>query len=77
MSNGLPLFSVIMPCHRQHDYLHGAISSVLAQTESRWELLLVDDSPRQDLIIAHEDPRMRRLASGGIRETSCGSAMIH
>lgn len=36
-------FSIIMPCHNGSQYLTESIESVLAQTCSDWELIVVDD----------------------------------
>lgn len=38
-----PRFSIIIPIYNEETYLREAIDSVLAQTVSDWELLLVDD----------------------------------
>jgi glycosyltransferase involved in cell wall biosynthesis len=42
-SGGLPLVSVVVPFLDAERFLADAIESVLAQTYSRWELVLVDD----------------------------------
>lgn len=42
-SGNQPLISIIMPFLNTHKYLQEAIESVLAQTYTAWELLLVDD----------------------------------
>ncbi len=39
-----PLISVVIPCFRAGELLAEAIESVLAQTETDWELILVDNN---------------------------------
>ncbi len=55
--------SVIMPTYDQDAFLPGAVASLEAQSETRWELIVVDDgSPgdtRSVLGPALEDPRVR------------------
>ncbi len=41
--SGQPLLSVVMPCRNAGAFIGQAIASVQAQTEPRWELLIVDD----------------------------------
>jgi glycosyltransferase involved in cell wall biosynthesis len=41
-----PLLSVVLPTHNRVDLLAGAVESVLAQTEQRFELIVVDDASR-------------------------------
>ena len=38
-----PLFSIIVPIYKVEDYLEECVSSILAQTYSNYELILVDD----------------------------------
>ena len=38
-----PLVSVIMPCYKQEEFLREAVASVLSQTFTDWELIIVDD----------------------------------
>lgn len=38
-----PLISVIMPVYNSEDFLHLAVESVMKQTLTDWELLLIDD----------------------------------
>jgi glycosyltransferase involved in cell wall biosynthesis len=57
-----PLFSVIVPTYNRAYVLWRALLSVLAQTEPRWELLVVDDGSTDDtgrLLEEFRDPRIR------------------
>jgi glycosyltransferase involved in cell wall biosynthesis len=38
-----PLFSVIIPCYNQRQYIDAAISSVVASSWPLWEIIVVDD----------------------------------
>jgi len=57
------VFSVIMPSYDQDSFLPGAVASLLAQADSNWELIVVDDgSPgdtRRALGDVLDDPRVR------------------
>lgn len=46
MENGLPLISVIIPVYNTEKYLPQCIESVLAQTFTDFELLLIDDGSK-------------------------------
>lgn len=59
-----PLISVILPSFNRGSVLPRAIESVLAQTESNLELIVVDDGSCDDtqaLIAGIEDPRIRSV----------------
>lgn len=58
------LVSVIMPAHNSQAVLGESVQSVLAQTYSDWELLIVDDASTDDTLesaraYARSDPRIR------------------
>ena len=43
MKNLKPLVSVIIPVYNMEEYLHNCIKSILRQTYSNFEILLIDD----------------------------------
>ena len=72
-----PLVSVIVPCYKQAHYLAEAIGSVVAQTFSDWELIVVNDGSPDDttrvtreIMACHPDRRIRLLekVNGGLAE---------
>ncbi|KXS19248.1 glycosyltransferase family 2 protein [Gonapodya prolifera JEL478] len=51
----LPFISVIVPCYKQGHFLRQALNSVLTQSYSNWELIIVSDgSPDTCLEVAQE-----------------------
>jgi glycosyltransferase involved in cell wall biosynthesis len=65
-ANHSPLFTIAMPAYRARETIATAIASVLAQTESRFELIVVDDGSPDDsatiaALAAGNDPRVRIL----------------
>ncbi len=57
-----PLISVILPVHNGEKYLREAIDSVLAQTYTNFELLLINDGSTdksKEIILSYNDPRIR------------------
>ncbi len=61
-----PFFSIILPTYNRAYVLWRAIQSVLAQTEPRWELLVVDDGSTdatRRLLEEFRDARMRTVVT--------------
>lgn len=87
----LPKISIIVPVYKAEPYLHRCIDSILAQTFTDWELILVDDgSPDQSGIICDEyakkDQRVKVIhkENGGVSsarqrglDESVGEYTIH
>lgn len=46
----MPKISIIMPCHNGGAFIREAIDSVLAQTFSDWELLVINDSSSDESV---------------------------
>ncbi len=71
----VPVVSIVIPCYEQAAYLPDAVDSVIAQTFTDWELVIVDDGSLDDtgavaaaLIADNPDRRIRlvRQANGGV-----------
>ncbi|OJA06008.1 glycosyltransferase family A protein [Halomonas sp. QHL1] len=61
------MFSVIMPVHNKKEYVVAAIDSVLAQTFSEFELILIDDCSSDgstELIKPYESEKVTILSRG-------------
>jgi glycosyltransferase involved in cell wall biosynthesis len=59
-----PTFSLIMPAYDVAPYIGEAVDSVLAQTFSDWELVVIDDGSTDafdDALAHYDDPRLRIL----------------
>lgn len=62
-----PRVSVLMPVYNGATFLSEAISDVLAQSFSNWELLVLDDGSTDDSVARasrFQDPRIRILRNG-------------
>jgi glycosyltransferase involved in cell wall biosynthesis len=64
MPGGDPLISIVMPTYNSGRFLGRTLESVVAQTEQRWECVVVDDgsadkSPRIAAEYSAADPRFR------------------
>ncbi len=64
MHNERPLFSIIVPVYNEEQFIQEALDSILAQTDSDWEALLIDDgstdlTPKILDDYAKNDPRFR------------------
>ena len=76
----MPLVSVVCPIYRPElQHFEAAVRSVMAQTYTNWELILVDDGSKDPALTASiqafvaEDPRIRvaqRRRNGGISEAT-------
>jgi hypothetical protein len=69
-----PLVSIVLPTRNRAACLSDAIDSVLAQSYSNWELLVVDDGSEDDtaaVLARYVDPRVRCSA---IAHAGCSAA---
>ncbi len=61
-----PCISAIMPCHNREQYIGTAIESILSQTFSNFELIILDDGSTDDTwneIQKFKDERIRSFQS--------------
>lgn len=60
--------SVIMPVYNQCAFVRRAVESVMAQTHSRWELIIINDGSTdrtEDFIASYlDDPRVKYVSNG-------------
>ena len=65
------MISIVIPLYNKAEAIARSVSSVLAQTESDWELIVVDDGSKdngQDIVQQFNDPRIKleRQANAGV-----------
>lgn len=61
-----PLVSVIMPAHNSAAFISEAIGSVVQQTHSKWELIVIDDASQDDTVsivenLSNHDQRIKLI----------------
>ncbi|MDD2399284.1 MAG: glycosyltransferase [Sulfurovum sp.] len=64
MSMGNPLISVIMPVYNGEKYLRDAIDSILNQTFTDFEFIILNDGSTdrtEEIILSYDDPRIRYI----------------
>ncbi len=62
MGDKLPLVSIIMPVYNASQFIAEAIDSVLTQTHSNWELLIINDGSTdssEQVILSYNDERIQ------------------
>lgn len=69
-AEGCPLVSVVMPAYNGEKFIEAAVRSVMAQSVSDWELLILDDGSRDGTwriaqALAREDERIRLYRNDG------------
>ncbi len=67
MNHGQPRVSIVMPAYNAGQYIGATISSVLGQTETDWELIVIDDcstdGTRDEVsALAESESRIRLIA---------------
>lgn len=69
----VPFFSVIMPAYNREKFIERSIASVLAQTFTDWELIVVDDCSSDktpELLAQYTNPRIMAVRNEVNRERS-------
>ncbi|MDR1563967.1 MAG: glycosyltransferase [Oscillospiraceae bacterium] len=84
MQNNAPLVTVLMPAYNVETYINQAIDSVLSQSYSDFEFIIVEDCSTDNtlkLIEAHKDPRITLIRNqenlGLIRTLNKGLEYVH
>lgn len=64
-----PFFSIIIPTKNRNWVVNEAILSILRQSHSEWELIVVDNDDTEataEVCRQHADPRIKHLRTGGL-----------
>jgi len=59
-----PVVSIVIPTYNQADLLRDALASVLAQTETRWEAIVINNysaDHTSEVVATFQDPRIRQI----------------
>ncbi|PIG99080.1 glycosyltransferase family 2 protein [Deinococcus sp. UR1] len=66
-SNTRPLLSIGLPFYNAEEYIQKAITSILAQTYTNWELILINDGSTDESLLQVKkftDPRITLISDG-------------
>lgn len=80
MTREMPKIAVIIPAYNQSRYLGYAIQSVLEQTFSDWEAVIVDDGSSDEtrsVALSFHDPRLRYIYQENRGLSAARNAGIH
>jgi len=67
MAGSLPLISIVIPTYNRVHYIGQAIASVVAQTYSHWEIIVVDDGSTDDTAALIQTLAQRHTGTTSIR----------
>ena len=68
-----PFFSIIIPTYNRAHIIHRPIDSIIAQTFTDWELIIVDDGSIDDtksIVDLYQDERIRYVRQENKKESA-------
>ncbi len=71
--NRIPFFSIIIPTFNRAQFISSAINSVISQTLTNWELIIVDDGSTdntQEVVQKYGDDRIRYIYQANAERSS-------